>query len=136
MNTPSVQKFLGVKKNDFKFENYSFGNSFIPRDFYVDVRPLLARLLDDGVKGSIAVGELDFITNPDQSEQTVSELSWKHQSAYNTAKRTPCKFGLCKVFANLREYRVAGSGHGTSVFKPQLGLEIIEELINWEPSLR
>ena len=135
LNNKSVQKFLGVRKSDFQPVNGTIFQSFFVRDFYVDARPMLARLLDDGVKGAIPVGELDFITNSDQSEQTVADLKWKHQSGYNAAKRVPCKFGLCKVFANMREYRVAGSGHGTSAFKPELGLEIIEEILNWEPVL-
>ena len=135
LNIPSIQNFLGVRKHQFQFENNTFGSSFLLRDFYVDTRPMIARLLDDGIKGAIVVGELDFITDYDQSEQVVADMKWKHQSAYNSAKRTPCKVGLCKVFANLREYRVAGSGHGTSAWQPEKGLEIITEILSWEPSL-
>ena len=133
LNTTSIQTFLGALHKDFQFVNNTFGNMFAPRDFYVDVRPMLARLLDDGVKGVFTVGNLDFICNSLQSEQTVADLKWKHQKAYNMASRKPCKYGYCKGLANLREYRVTGSGHGTSVYKPEFTLEIIESLINWNP---
>ena len=133
LNTPSIQQFLGVRKDKFKYVNSSFTLVFAPRDFYVDVRPLLGRLLNDGVKGVVSVGNLDFITGYQQSEMTVAGLPWQHQNEYNSKERKPCKLGYCKEYLNLREYRVNGSGHEICLYEPEYSLEIIESMINWEP---
>ena len=95
--------------------------------------PLLAKILDDGVKGVVAVGVLDFVTTYTQSEACVAGIAWKYQNEYNAVKRVACEYGMCKEYQNLREYRVDGSGHQISVYKPEFALEIIEKLIDWKP---
>ena len=129
VNYPPVQSLLGVKKHQYQDLNMTFFYDYAPGDLFVDMKPLLSKLVNDGVKGVIIVGELDFLTNYMMSEKIVSELQWKYQTEYNAAERTPCKYGLCKEYENLREVRVAGSGHGVTSYKPEYSFEIINTLI-------
>ena len=133
LNNPPVQKYLGVRKSHYLPFNSTFFNDFGPGDLFVDMKPYITRLLDDGVKGVIAVGALDFLTNYAMSEKVTSDLKWKWQKEYNADSRDDCKYGLCKEYKNLWEIRVAGSGHGTSFYKPVMALEIITRLVNWKP---
>ena len=133
LNNSAAQKFLGVRKTAYLYINLTFEDQFGKNDFFVNVEPYIAKLLDDGVKLVHAIGKLDFITNYYMSEQVFSEIKWKWQNEYNAAPRTECSYGSCKQYKNLREIRVAGSGHGISLFKPAESKEVISHLINWNP---
>ena len=132
LNTPGPQKYLGVRKQKFLGLNYTFFEDFAPGDFFVDMKPFVAKLLSDGVKGVITVGDKDFITPYTMSEKVTSEFNWKYQNQFNAVPRTPCKYGLCKEYQNLREIRVFGSGHEISLYKPEFAFEIINTLIGVE----
>ena len=129
LNSPEAQRYLGVRKHSYLPINMTFFNDYSKANFYVDRKPMIARLLDDGLKGVITVGDLDFITNYEMSEKVTSELKWEHQKEFNAAPRAPCKYGLCKEYKNLREIRVFGSGHGISQYKPEHALEIVNALV-------
>ena len=133
LNDPSVQKYLGVRKNQFQKTNITFLIDYSPANLFVDMKPYIARLLDDGVKGVILVGDMDFLTNYEMSEKVTSDLQWRWQTQYNAAPRAPCKYGMCKEYKNLREVRVKDSGHGTSFFHPLYAFEIMISLTNWKP---
>ena len=135
LNNTAAQKFLGVRKTAYLYINLTFLQQFGRNDFFVDAKPYMARLLDDGVKLVHAVGELDFITNYFMSEKVISEIKWKWQNEYNAVQRVECSYGMCKQYKNLWEVRVKGSGHGISLFKPAESKEIINTLINWKPNL-
>ena len=135
LNNSKVQEFVGLKKQESLVINITFFFFFAPRDLYVPMEPLIARLLNDGVKGVVAAGTLDFICNYVQSESTIANVKWRWQDQYNEIKMTPCHGGLCKEFKNLREYRVDGSGHGICYYKPEIAAEIVNSLIKWKPDL-
>ena len=136
LNNSQVINFLKVRKRHFEPINMTFFYFFAPKDGFVPMQPLLARLLDDGVKGVVAAGRLDFICNYMQSEAAVASIGWKWREEYNRVKMGVCPpGGLCKEFKNLREYRVDGSGHGIGYFRPEVAAEIINSLIDWEPYL-
>ena len=135
LNNSKVLKFAAVKQKEFQPINMTFFYFFAPRDVYVVMEPLIARLLNDGVKGAVAAGTLDLICNYKQSEGTIASVKWKWQEQYNAVKMTPCNGGLCKEFKNLREYRVFGSGHGICVYQPEIAAEIVDSLIKWEPEM-
>ena len=129
LNNRTVQEYLGVRKTYFQTSNMTFSMQYTPANFYVDMKPYIARLLDDGVKGAITVGDMDFMTNYIMSEKVTSEFGWKYQKEFNAVPRKDCKYGLCKEYKNLREIRVAGAGHGISQYKPEYALEIISALV-------
>ena len=133
LNNSKVLAFAGVKQKQFEPMNNTFFKFFAPRNMFTLMEPLMARLLNDGVKGVVAAGTLDFICNYMQSEASVADVRWKWQKAYNKVKMTPCHGGVCKEFKNLREYRVDGSGHEICYFKPEIAAEIVRDLIDWQP---
>ena len=130
LNNPSVQDFLGVRVHDFQAFNVTYYKEFGQNDIFLDVSDYYIRLLNAELRMVILVGELDYITNYEMSETVTANFKWKWQNEYNAVQRAPCKYGLCKEYKNLREIRVKGSGHGTSVYQPKFALEIITELIN------
>ena len=129
LNNASVQKYLGVRKDQYLDYNNTFFYDYAPGDFFVDMTPLVVRLLNDGVKGVILMGNKDFITNYFMSEKLTSEFKWKYQNEFNAVKRAPCEYGLCKEYKNLREIRVNGAGHGICEYTPQYAYGIINDLM-------
>ena len=125
LNNRKAQEYLRVRKHDFESVNNTFLNMFLPRDYHVDMKHFVARLLNDGVKTLIVAGNMDLITNYVMSERVTSAVKWRHQKEFNKVERAPCKHGLCKEFQNLREIRVFGAGHGYSLYKPEYAMEIV-----------
>ena len=129
LNNSDVKKYLKVRKNDYQSNNDTLYSHFDPKDFPFNVAPLIGRLLDDGVTGVIVDGTEDFICNYLQTEKVISDMEWIGKKGWSKAERKPCKYGLCKEYKNLKQIRIPGAGHGISVYKPEFGLEIINELM-------
>ena len=134
LNNPVAQTYLGVRKNQFEDLNMTFFNDYAKANMFVDRKPMITKLLDAGLRGVITVGDLDFITNYEMSEKVTSEFRWRYQKEFNAVPRTPCKYGLCKEYKNLREIRVFDAGHGISEYKPEYALEIISALVEGKNS--
>ena len=130
LNSTGVKEYLQVKKNkNFIFSNNTIFETVGSRDIRIDVSPLIGRMLDDGVKTYVIDGEVDFICNYQQSQKSFTEMDWSGKQGWAKAVRKPCKYGLCKEYKNLRQIRVPGSGHGISLYRPKVGLELINEFM-------
>ena len=128
LNSTGVKKLLKVRK-DYQGLNLTVYANIGPNDFRKNTSPLIGKMLDDGIRTVIVDGTDDFICNYQQSENTIIDMKWSGKEAWSKAERTPCKYGLCKEYRNLRQIRVPGSGHGVSIYKSEIALEIIEELM-------
>ena len=129
LNNYGVQEAINVRKNTYYPANFTMFYQMWNTDIFQDSSPIIGRLLDDGVKAVIVDDELDFICNYQQAEASISQMKWSGKQGWAKAERRPCEYGLCKEYKNLKEIRVPGAGHGISWYKPQVGLDIINQLI-------
>ena len=134
-NNKQAQEYLGVRKTEFVALNRTINQVFGRRDLATDMVPYISRLLRDGVKGVVLAGDLDFVTNFQQSESTTKEFVWKGQVKWNWLGYRRCRVGLCRELMNLREYRVFFGGHGVGAYEPKAELEIVNAMLEWEPEM-
>ena len=130
LNSTGVKDYLGVKKESYGSLNNTFLLHLGRNDFRNNVSPLIGELLDDGVRAVIVDGEDDFICNYQQSEKSITDMKWSGKQGWSNSVRKPCKYGLCKEYLNLKQIRVPGAGHAVPLYKPEFGLEIVNELIS------
>ena len=129
LNSTGVKKYLQVRNDNFVYMNQTIEFNFGKTDYRIDVSPLIGRMLDDGVRVIVVDGEDDFVCNYQQSEKSFTTMEWSGKKEWSKVERKPCKYGLCKEYKNLKQIRVPGSGHGISVYKPEIGLKLINEFM-------
>ena len=129
LNVAGVQKSIKARKSEYLFANDSMYDQMYRTDIRQDSTPLIGKLLDDGVQAVIVDSELDFDCNYLQAEVSINMMEWSGKQAWSTAVRKPCGFGLCKEYRNLKEIRVPLAGHGVSLYQPQIGLDIVNDLM-------
>ena len=129
LNSTGVKQYLQVRKDNYEFLNITQFLTIGPNDFRLSSSPLIGQMLDDGVRAVVVDGTEDFICNYQQSEKSFIDMDWSGKQGWSMAVRKPCKYGLCKEYRNLKEIRVAGSGHGISIYRPEFGLEIVNTLM-------
>ena len=130
LNREDVKKYLGVTKK-FVDCNETFGPIFSRQDYFVDARQFIVPILKNGYKVWVFDGDLDFTCNYQQEEETLRNMVWDGQIAWNRKNLEDCEYGLCKVVKNLRYIRFAGAGHMVPIFHPTKALEMINEFLRW-----
>ncbi|KAF1313118.1 Serine protease family s10, partial [Globisporangium splendens] len=147
LNQPYVRKYLNVsddKVGTFKIASDVAADAILQgSDDATSAAPLIAELLETGIRILIYVGEADFACNWQGNLAWMKELDWSGKKGFNSATdqefisrdpvdraATPVHAGTVVVFENFVFVRVFNAGHMVPTHQPAVALDIINRFLD------
>jgi len=135
LNTPAVQKALGVTKK-WASCNYAVDLSFVAAgDWMKNFHTLLPPMLADGIKVHIYAGDVDFICNFLGNKKWTMALEWPHKADFNAAEDKEFTVngkvaGRSRTASGLTFTQVYQAGHMVPMDQPEASLHIVNNFIH------
>ncbi|ORY83858.1 carboxypeptidase Y [Protomyces lactucae-debilis] len=139
LNKPEVRKAFGVSKHVKHFtgcSNKVFQGFYKSGDPYIASAPLVASILDSGLRVLNYVGTLDWICNFVGNERFLNALPWSGQAGYRhqaANNQTAWSGGLTWQYKNLVYTRIWGAGHMVPYDQPEASLKMVKQWLAEKP---